>query len=238
MPVPRKLYLSVGGTWGQKRRNKGEIQWFQRNSPFYKRVRELSDFDRVEQDRDPDTPDKGYWGGELKGLIAQDFVDRVRGWFGMEPRYGKWKDDIAELSQLIVERWQEWQDAGDQITIVAHSHGGAVVARVLEKLHNDALKGIQSGDPNTVPIRFSNIRLVTVDMPVRRKLYPVYKAAASQVSTWTHLYSNWYNWTRLGGARLIGPCRCPFATRNMQIRGGHGGALNETKHMHQVIQVL
>ena len=228
-----KKYLPIAGTFTRsdrrRLRNPDEILWCQRGSTFDKRAR-YADIERVEQDRDPTKPDKGFWKGELEGLLAQSLRDRIYAYFGWET-VDNWQMAADLLRLLLIERWEEWLQAHTIIVIVAHSHGGQIATIALADLFDE--KGF--------PTPFNHIELVTVDMPVRPtdRMYEAYAKARQQVhGRWTHLYSSALNPTRMIGARGIGPCKCPFASVNLKIKGGHSGALVDPRYIGQVIEML
>ena len=208
------LYLPIAGTrvpW--RGRNADPHDWYRRESPF-DRLMAHHGFMRVEQDRDPTTPDRGYWSGDVGGLLLQ------RAWPWTDG-HAPWTQGARELIQFLCRRWTEF--AGG-VTLVAHSHGGQVVAYAVEAL----------GYEQPVPVH-----IITVDMPVRRDMVPVYEEARRVAATWTHLYSErgWRSRFRWLGNRF-GPRELDVADRNMEVSGGHSGILSDPRHMEQWPAVL
>ena len=112
-------------------------------------------YERVEQDRDPQRPDDGYWSGAVNGLLIQ-----WAAWW--RDRHPDWRTGAETLRGSLRARRAELQAAGG-VTIVAHSHGGQVLAY--------ALAGMQA------PV--CPIRVVTVDVPVVRALHPASRGPLS-----------------------------------------------------------
>ena len=190
-----RLYIPIAGTWSRRYRTTGV--WYRRGSPFDTQLTALG-YQRVEQDRDPRTLDRGYWSGDVNGLLIQTLWWRQR-------KHRAWREGAAELRRLLHARRREF--AGG-VTVVAHSHGGQVVAYALHTARPE------------VPIS-----VVTVDMPIRRDMADVYEWAVRWSARWTHLYSGrgWasrWRWlgNRFGARRLAG-------ATNIGIPGGHSGIL-------------
>ena len=100
--------------------------------------------------------------------------------------------------------------------VIAHSHGGQVVAYCCERTGTD--------------IR----RLLTVATPVRKDMFPIYKEAAKHIGYWEHARSSgWDLMQRLGEALdgHIGWLRnMPDANQNIVIPGmGHSKLLHDSK---------
>ena len=191
------------------------LPWFRRGSLF-DRALQAKGYERVEQDHDPTTPDPGYWSTDMAGLLIQDFQSWL---LGLRPtRETVWKDQGWKLQELINERVAEWTRQQATVTVIAHSHGGQVAAFALQQC------GIRP-------------RLVTIDMPVRRKMQPEYAAVQLELSDWTHLYSSRFTFYRLFGSRF-GAQECPYAHTNVYVRGGHTGVLTDPEHMDQLLEVL
>ena len=208
------LYIPIAGTrvpW--RGRNANPHDWYRRSSPFDHLVADHG-LVRVEQDRDPETPDRGYWSGDVGGLLLQ------RAWPWADA-HAPWKQGARELVTFLARRWAEF---GGGVTLVAHSHGGQVVAYAVEALRYE----------EPVPVH-----VITVDMPVRRDMAPVYGEAQQAAATWTHLYSErgWRSRFRWLGNRF-GPRELTGATRNLEVAGGHSGILSDTKHMQQWHDIL
>ena len=143
-------------------------------------------------------PDPGYWSGNLGGTLTQKIVGKSR---------DVWESGGHDLARFIRQRYDQFKKE-ESITIIAHSHGGQVVAFALQLL-------LKAEGPNVL----FNSRVVTVDMPVRagkilgvipRGMDRVYAAALTAVAgRWTHLYSErlwafWKTWPRWYGS-YFGP---------------------------------
>jgi pimeloyl-ACP methyl ester carboxylesterase len=98
--------------------------------------------------------------------------------------------------------------------IVAHSHGGNVVAYACGKY------GLKVNG------------LITVGTPIRKDLHDVYKAALPNISRHLHLYAGWRDYWQVWGALFDGRFgihrKHPFATRNCKVpKGDHGSVLRD-----------
>lgn len=214
---PLKLYIPVAGTWARRdfRRN----AWYRTGSPFDRTMSAIG-YTRVDQNRNPKKPDHGFWSGDVNGLIFQRL-------FSTSQR--DWKLGGADLAEFIgIKRRKELEKA-EEVAIIAHSHGGQVVAFALKFLAD------QGVDPLT------NLRVVTVDMPVRsgrvlgflwgRSMDRIYEDASRFVNgRWDHLYSQraWRHlktyWRWLGSQ--FGPRKFKYGRSNREIPGGHSGVLS------------
>lgn len=212
-----KLYIPVAGTWA--RRNFRRNAWYRTGSPFDQRMNEIG-YTRVDQNRDSQKPDRGFWSGDVNGLIFQRLLRTSQ---------RDWKLGGADLAEFIgVKRRKELANA-KEVAIIAHSHGGQVVAFALKFLSDQGI------DP------LGNLRVVTVDMPIRsgrvlgflwrRSMDHIYEAACGFVGQqWDHLYSQraWRHlktyWRWLGSQ--FGPRRLKYARSNREIPGGHSGVLS------------
>ena len=206
MPDPMKMYIPIAGTWARKkeredreRRERFGAPWYRADSLFDRTLGRLG-YHRVDQLSGG--PDPGYWSGDLEGTLLQQF-------FSFANYRDDWLDGGQKLEVFI--RNRNFLDREDVIlTLIAHSHGGQVVAFALQRLLKNA------------PL---NLHVVTVDMPVRRGLRSVYDDALTSVEgNWTHLYSTWAR-MRILGSRF-GPRKLEDAARNLSIPGGHSGILN------------
>ena len=206
----KKLYIPIAGTGSREVR---EGDWYRRGSLFHKTVKKLG-YKRVEQDNDPKVPDKGYWSGDLGGLLPQFHRSK-----------DAWKEGAKALAEFIRSRKDELGKAAS-VTIIAHSHGGQVAAMAIKRLVDCEEQRI-----------LSNFRVVTVDMPVRARWILLANMKATYVSAlfgvagrWMHLYVPW-SWKfwrafpRLLGSRF-GPRKLRGA-HNIGIPGGHSGILKE-----------
>ena len=212
-----KLYIPVAGTWA--RRDFRKNAWYRTASPFDQKMSSIG-YTRVDQNRDPQEPDRGFWSGDVNGLIFQRL-------FRTSQR--DWKLGGADLAEFIgIKRRQELKDA-DEVAIIAHSHGGQVVAFALKFLKDQGI------DPPP------KLRVVTVDMPVRtgrvlgflwrRSMDHIYETASNCIAQrWDHLYSQraWRHpktyWRWLGSQ--LGPRKLKYARSNREIPGGHSGILS------------
>ena len=83
---PLKLYIPVAGTWA--RRNFRKNAWYRTDSPFDQKMSTIG-YTRVDQNRNPQKPDRGFWSGDVNGLIFQRlFRTSQRDWKlgGADPR--------------------------------------------------------------------------------------------------------------------------------------------------------
>lgn len=99
--------------------------------------------------------------------------------------------------------------------VIAHSHGGNVVAYACGKY------GLKING------------LITVGTPIRRDLYAVYQAANSQISRHLHLYAGWRDYWQLLGSLFDGKFGLhrehPFAEWNDEIKNGNHGCVLRDK---------
>ena len=206
-----KLYIPVAGTWA--RRNFRRNAWYRAGSPFDRKMNAIG-YIRVDQNRNPQKPDRGFWSGDVNGLIFQRL-------FGTSQR--DWKLGGADLAEFVgIKRRKELGDA-EEVAIIAHSHGGQVVAFALKILVDQGIAPLP------------NLRVVTVDMPVRtgrvfgflwrRSMDHIYKEASGFIDKrWDHLYSQraWRHlktyWRWLGSQ--FGPRKLKYARSNREIPGG------------------
>ena len=206
-----RYYVPIAGTWSRQKDDPGD--WYKPGSAFDTELVGLG------YSRCPHLPARtGFWSGDLNGLYLQ----RI---------FGKDKDDWLNggraLAQFIVDRQDilgnDDADRDIDVVLIAHSHGGQVVAFALAML-------LERGESRCL----RNVRVVTVDMPVRsgkvlgllpRGMGKTYKAALVAVARrWTHLYDGKWNKTRVTGSHA-GPRKLEGACRNIEIGGGHSGVL-------------
>ena len=217
------LYVPIAGTWGRERaRNRSPsdpLDWFLCGSDV-DRVMAMHDHERVDQDQDPDTPDHGFWTGDIGGTITQ----RLWPW---SDHLEKWRDGGVQFADFCLKREAEFQDG---LVVITHSHGGHVL--------------VMAFDWMGVPFPFP-VYVVDIDMPVQRAFRVprrCYEHAVACVTSWTHVFSgrglgskfrwlgNGFNTRRLDyGARNIGP-----------VTGGHSGILNggDGDHIDQLHGIL
>ena len=235
---PRKLYVPVGGTWRDYHDvlpSEGNPSWYRRGSMVYHALDDIG-WARVEQDRDPETPDRGFWSGDLGGLIVQD-------WWGLlttgKPRQGRkaWIAAAKDLADFLIGRLPEWK--GCHVTVIAHSHAGQIAALAFSFYH---FKNFYENHINKVLLTDASppiFHLVTVDMPVRKKMAPVYREATAGrvLSMWTHLHSGRWDRMRLFGSRF-GPLEVAAADMNIPILGGHSGVLEDHQYVGQLLNAM
>ena len=211
--MPKHLYIPIAGTWSRSRRNH-DGAWYRRGSSF-DAVMTGHGYERVEQDGDSDRPDAGYWSGAVNGLLIQWFA-----WW--RDRHPAWRTGGETLRGFLRARSRELRDAAG-VTIVAHSHGGQVLAYALGEMHAASCP----------------IYVITVDMPVRRDMRGVYRRASSHCRYWMHLHSErgWKSRFRWLGNRF-GPRTLDVADCNREVTGGHSGILSDPRHVGQWNEVL
>ena len=71
-------------------------------------------YQRVEQDGDPTRPDKGYWSGDVNGLMVQ----RAIWWRDTHPA---WQTGGETLRKFLLDRRDEFAHG---VMLILHSHGG------------------------------------------------------------------------------------------------------------------
>ena len=210
-------FVPIAGTWARSRHDHAHA-WYRTGSPFDRRMIRHG-YQRVEQDLDPTTPDRGFWSGAVNGLLVQ----RLAWWRDHHPA---WRTGGETLRQFLRVRLHELGAAGG-VTIVAHSHGGQVLAYALAALaeHTRAALG--------------PIHVVTVDMPVRRDMGAIYAPARAACASWTHCYSErgWQSRFRWLGNRF-GDRALAVADQNLEVTGGHSGCLSDPRHMDQWDAIL
>ena len=212
------LYIPVAGTFARKRHDH-DLSWYRYLSPLDRAFVELG-YHRVDQDGDPNTPDKGFWSGDINGLMLQ----RAMWWRDKHPA---WKTGGEALRKFLHERCDEFSDG---VTLILHSHGGQVGAYALAGLPEFYVRG-------AFPIH-----VITCDMPVRSDMRKVYARASENVESWTHLYSEkgWKSRMRwMGDGRIFSnPRTLSVATRNVEVKGGHSGYLSDPLFIGQWKQIL
>ena len=205
-----QAYLPIAGTWARASYD-GDTRWFTAQSHFGAAMTGYG-YQRVDQDGDPDRPDQGYWSGDLYGLYAQSLWEFLVGTDGRNT----WEKGRQPLAHTL----HRLPLAGaDTLTIIAHSHGGQVAACCLAE------------SPICVPY---TLRLVTIDMPVRRDMDDVYRYVRVP---WLHCYSSYWNAMRWLGSQG-GPVACKWAGQNIHIPGGHSGVLTNPQWVYTIPQLL
>ena len=211
-------YIPVAGTFARKRHDH-EFSWYRCGSPLDRLLVNFG-YQRVDQDSDPQKPDKGYWSGDINGLMLQ----RAMWWRDKHPA---WKTGGEALRQFLVSRHVEFSEG---VTLILHSHAGQVGAYALKDL-----------SPGLSRWKFP-IDVITCDMPVRSDMGSVYALASLRVRTWTHLYSEkgWKSRMRwMGDGQLFSnPRELPVATRNIEVTGGHSGMLSDPRYLEQWNSIL
>ena len=214
------MYVPVAGTWSRSHHDHAQA-WYRVGSLF-DRLLVRHGYQRVEQDGDPERPDRGYWSGDVNGLLIQG----VWRWVWIRARHPAWRTGGETLRQFLRVRMRELGAAGG-VTIVAHSHGGQVLAYAVAALtaHTRAALG--------------PIHVITVDMPVRRDMAAPYELARQHCASWTHLYSQrgWQSRFRWLGNRF-GSRTLAVADRNIEVTGGHSGVLSQPAHLPQWDAIL
>ena len=202
-------FVPIAGTWARSRHDHAHA-WYRTGSPFDRRMIRHG-YQRVEQDLDPTTPDRGFWSGEVNGLLVQ----RLAWWRDHHPA---WRTGGETLRQFLRGRMHELGG----VTLVAHSHGGQVLAYALTSM----------SEPTRAAL--GPIHVVTVDMPVRRDMAAIYEAAREACDAWTHLHSErgWTSKFRWLGNRF-GDRALDVADHNIEITGGHSGILSDPAHLRQ-----
>ena len=210
-------YLQIAGTWGRERSRQRSVDdpldWFVAGSGFCHLMASLG-HERHDQNDDRLTRDPGYWSGEIG-------FTRVQRWF-------PWADHLASARAampVIHAELTEIADSGvTDLLAITHSHAGNVLAYTLAH--------------SATPLR---LHVLDIDMPVQRGFIRngLYAHAIAQVVEWRHCYSgrglpSMFRW--LGNA--FGPRRVPGAV-NVEITGGHSGALDAGQpHIAQIQRIL
>ena len=211
------LYIPVAGTWSRKMHDH-IFSWYRVNSPFDRLVSAMG-YQRVDQNGDPNKPDRGYWSGEINGLMLQRF-------FWWRNNHPAWKTGGETLRKFLLSRGKDFENG---VTLFLHSHGGQVGAYALEKLTLSIARQIP-------------IHVVTCDMPVRKDMREVYLSAAEKVETWRHLYSErgWKSKMRwLGDGQIFyNPRVLSVANVNIEVKGGHSGYLSDPAFIDQWRDIL
>ena len=212
--MPQRPYIPIAGTWARSRHDH-ENAWYRRGSPF-DHVMAGHGYERVEQDRDPHRPDDGYWSGAVNGLLIQWFA-----WW--RDRHPAWRTGAETLRAFLRGRRRELDEAGG-VTIVAHSHGGQVIAYALAEMH--ASTSVRSTSSRST-CRSDGTWTASTAGPRARCHH------------WVHLYSErgWKSRFRWLGNRF-GPRTLDVARRNRKVTGGHSGILDDAGHIGQWDEIL
>ena len=215
-----KPYIPVSGTWGRGK-NLDPHSWFLEGSRFDLEMESLG----YERHCRPD----GYWHGGIGGLTVQ----RLAPWIDAREA---WKEGADVLNRYLVANASRCTDG---VTLIAHSHGGQVVAIALSNF----LREYQSKNGRGTASLDFPIHVVTIDMPVRvgrwTEMDADYRDALLCATSWTHGYSErgWGSRMRWLGNRF-GSRTMPAPARNLEIAGGHSGILSDPLHVHQIATLL
>ena len=113
-------WIPVAGTAARKRHDHAD-SWYRSGSPL-DRVLDNLGYQRVDQNGDPNKPDKGFWSGDINGLMLQ----RALWWRDKHPA---WKTGGEALRKFLLS--QGAPSSSDGVTLVLHSHAGQVGAYAL-----------------------------------------------------------------------------------------------------------
>jgi len=107
----------------------------------------------------------------------------------------------------------------EETYIIAHSHGGNVVAYAAGKY------GLKING------------LITVGTPIRKDLNGIYKDASANISRHLHLFAGWRDYWQVFGGLFDGRWgihrKHPYATRNEKVpNADHGSVLRDTSQFH------
>lgn len=106
--------------------------------------------------------------------------------------------------------------------IIAHSHGGNVVAYACGKY------GLKING------------LITVGTPIRKDLHDIYQAASGNISRHLHLYAGWRDYWQWWGALFDGRFgihrKHPFAKNQKVSKGNHGSILRDPLFFSQWVE--
>jgi pimeloyl-ACP methyl ester carboxylesterase len=189
-------YITIAGTWGMHHTE----DWY---SPTSNLSKFLLDHQAIQLETNP--LKRYMWSTGIDGIDKHndtwDAAGRALADYVSPPLLGK---------ALI---------APEDTYLIAHSHGGNVVAYAC------AVYGLKING------------LITVGTPIRKDLNDVYKAAAPNISRHLHLYAGWRDYMQTLGALFDGRFgihrKHPFAGRNGRVPGGnHGSILRDTSFFH------
>jgi pimeloyl-ACP methyl ester carboxylesterase len=134
---------------------------------------------------------------------------------GLDKTNGTWDAAGRALAHYIVPPLAEKSLLPPKETfIIAHSHGGNVVAYACGKY------GLKVNG------------LITVATPVRDDLHDLYEAASCNIERHLHLYAGWRDYMQILGSIMDGSWgihrKMPYA-KNKKMPGGHGNILRDPK---------
>lgn len=186
-------YIATAGTFAINR----EVEWYQPDSDFSKFL-----LDNGCKQLETNPLKRYMWSTALDGVgdanDTWDAAGRALAHYIVPPLLGK---------SLV---------KPEDTYIIAHSHGGNVVAYACGKY------GLKVNG------------LVTVGTPIRGDLYDVYKSALPNITRHLHIYAGWRDYWQLWGALFDGRFGIhrehPFAHRNERVpEGDHGSVLRDPK---------
>lgn len=204
--VTPRTYVAVPGTWGWRDRDTPNA-WFQASSPFAQQI--------AAGGYTPLRPWPFLWTTRINGS------DGWRRWLTwVLPRSWETSDHLdwqaggeALFSYCEAERWPD--------CVIAHSHGGQVVAYAC------AQRGLK------IPL------LITVSTPVRSDLRLEYAKARLNVGRWIHIFDTDADpmaWAGQFGDGSVSFSRLMPEAENYGIKGvGHTGALNDPRVVQRLI---
>ena len=184
-------YITIAGTFGSHH----ELDWYAPTS-YFSHFLCIQGCEQLETN-----PLKRYmWSTVLDGVDKKndtwDAAGRALAYYIAPPLLGK--------SLLNAE----------DTYIIAHSHGGNVVAYACAEY------GLKING------------LITVGTPIRKDMYDVYKAASGNIGRHLHLYAGWRDYWQAFGSLFDGRFGLhrehPFANLNAKVPGGdHGSILRD-----------
>lgn len=185
-------YIAIAGTWGANKSG----DWFNAGSPFNNMLAENGAELLV-----TNPLNRYMWSTDVDGIDGEDntwdAAGRALAHYIVPPLLGK---------SLV---------KPEDTFLIAHSHGGNVVAYACGKY------GLKVNG------------LITIGTPVRKELYPIYADAASNITRHLHLYAGWKDYMQVLGALFDGRFgihrKHPYATRNEKMPQGHGDMLRKTE---------
>ena len=187
-------YMPISGTHEKRKKS-----WVNKGSLF-DRFMTVFGFTRL-------ADDLRFWSGALAGTFFTSSGHRV--W-----QYGG-RQVYSFLEKLTEEERKK-------LVIVAHSHGGTVLAYAL------AMRPLLKVGA-----------IVTVGTPVRRDIDDVWQKAKEATDLHIQIYSVGFgSFVRWIGQRGRLRREMPWADKRWSVKGGHSGVLRKRKHMSQFVRVL
>lgn len=186
------IYVPVAGTNAKKR----EHEWSAAGSLFDVHLAKLGCNRKAEE--------FGFWSTALAGT------------FFTGSGHLAWQFGARQLREFL--RTLPFTDRN----LIAHSHGGAVVAYALAMRPQLSIRS-----------------LITVDSPMPRSLDDIWTHAAASIGMHVHLYgTGWRSAVRWLGQRARFKREMEWATYNLPIAGGHSGILRDPKHIPQIDEAI